>query len=80
MSEESEREQTLRAIYYNPVMGYSSAQRLHEQAKAEGLDVSLGQLKKWLAQQETYVRFQQPEKNFKNERKRMFLFWPINFK
>ena len=65
MSQEFEREQTLRDLYYNPVTGYSSAQRLYEQARQGGLDISLSQTKKWLAQQETYVRFQQPQKSFK---------------
>ena len=65
MSQEFERVQLLGELYYNPVAGYSSAQRLYEQAKQKGLDVSLSQVKKWLAQQETYVRLQQSRKSFK---------------
>ena len=59
-----ETEQTLRELYYNPVMGYSSAQKLFEKAKEEGLDVSLIQVRNWLKAQETYTRFKTAPKKF----------------
>ena len=59
------KEQELRELYYDPVRGYQSAQRLYEVAKEEGVRVTLAQVREWLKEQETYVRFQQPTKNFK---------------
>ena len=59
-----ETEQTLRELYYNPVMGYSSTQKLFEKAKEEGLDVSLLQVRNWLKAQETYTRFKTASKKF----------------
>ena len=56
--------QTLRELYYNPVMGYSSAQKLFQKAKEEGLDVSLVQVRNWLKAQETYTRFKTAPKKF----------------
>jgi len=58
-------EQELRDIYYNPIEGYQSAQKLHEAARDRGLDVSQKQVGEWLAHQSTYVRFRQPTKKFK---------------
>ena len=40
-------EQSLRELYYDPVFGYQSAQKLHEQAKKEGLNVSFQNVKHW---------------------------------
>ena len=59
-----ETEQTLCELYYNPVMGFSSAQKLFEKAKEEGLDVSLVQVRNWLKAQETYTRFKTAPKKF----------------
>ena len=42
------KEQELRELYYNPVRGYQSAQKLYEAAKEEGLGVTLAEVKVWL--------------------------------
>ena len=60
-----ETEQYLKELYYNAATGYSSAQSLYKRAKDEGLDVSMNQVRSWLASQDTYVRFRQPSRNFK---------------
>ena len=65
MSKKFEMEQLLREIYYDPLEGYSSATQLYKKAKEKGLNVTFGQIKKWLSHQETYVRFRQPQKKFK---------------
>ena len=62
------KEQELRELYYDPVRGYQSAQKLYEVAKEEGVKVTLTQVREWLKEQETYVRFQQPTKNFRRRR------------
>ena len=59
------KEQELRELYYNPIRGYQSAQKLYEAAKENDVKVTLAEVKRWLKEQETYVRFQQPTKNFK---------------
>ena len=59
------KEQELRELYYNPIRGYQSAQKLYEAAKGNNVKVMLAEVKRWSKEQETYVRFQQLTKNFK---------------
>ena len=66
-------EKSLRELYYDPVFGYQSAQKLHEQAKKEGLNVSFQNIKHWLQTQKTYTRFKPIQKNFKGVVKLMCL-------
>ena len=55
--EELKIEQELRDIYYDPLMGYQSAEKLYQKAKSKGLKVTQKMVKKWLKTQDTYTRF-----------------------
>ena len=50
-------EQELRDLYYNPEIGFQSAEKLYKAAKQEGLNVSRKLVKEWLKTQETYTKF-----------------------
>ena len=51
-----EKEQDLRSIYYNPITGYQSRERLYQKAMERGLNVSRRKVKEWLETQDTYMR------------------------
>ena len=52
------KEQELRDIYYDPSVGYRSAEKLYKKAKERGLkNVSRKNVKDWLKSQETYTRY-----------------------
>ena len=44
-------EQSLRKLYYDPVSGYQSMEKLYQESKREGLDVSRQNVKDWLQAQ-----------------------------
>ena len=50
-------EQELRDIYYNPLAGYQSADRLCQKAKERSLGVSRRAVRDWLKTQDTYTRY-----------------------
>lgn len=52
-----ETEQGLRDIYYNPKTGFSSAEKLYQQARKSGLSVTRKTVKEWLTNQDTYTRY-----------------------
>ena len=61
MSERSEardveKEQELKSLFYDPMTGYQSRERLYQKAKDSGLNVSRREVKEWLETQETYTR------------------------
>ena len=56
MSDVVEKEQELRSLYYNPITGYQSRERLYQKAKESGLNVSRREVKEWLETQDTYTR------------------------
>ena len=51
-----EKEQELRNIFYDPMTGYQSRERLYQKAKESGLNVSRREVKEWLETQDTYTR------------------------
>ena len=50
-------QQELRNIYYDPSVGYQSAERLYRKAKGKGLSVSRRMVREWLKTQDTYTRY-----------------------
>ena len=50
-------EQELRDLYYNPEIGFTSAEKLYQKAKEEEIQVSRNLVKEWLKTQETYTKF-----------------------
>ena len=51
-----EKEQELRNLFYDPMTGYQSRERLYQKAKESGLNVSRREVKEWLEMQDTYTR------------------------
>ena len=47
-------EQELRDLYYNPEVGFQSAEKLYQKAREEGINMSRKIVKEWLKTQETY--------------------------
>ena len=60
-----EKEQELRNIYYDPMTGYQSRERLYQKAKESGLKISRREVKEWLETQETYTRHKPVTKRHK---------------
>ena len=52
-----EKEQELRDLYYDPVNGYRSREKLYQKAREKGLKVSRREVKEWLETQDTYTRY-----------------------
>ena len=50
-------EQELRDLYYNPEIGFQSAERLYQKAIEEGISVSRKKVNEWLRNQDTYTKF-----------------------
>ena len=57
MDNDVETEQELREIYYNPATGYQSAERLHNKALEEGLNVCRNAVKEWLKTQDNFTKY-----------------------
>ena len=53
---EIEKEQELRNLFYDPMTGFQSRERLYQKAKERGLKVSRREVKEWLETQDTYTR------------------------
>jgi len=53
---------TLYELYYNPKTGFQSAEKLYQKAKQADLDVSFGDVKRFLAKQEVQQLTHEPEK------------------
>ena len=51
-----EKEQEPRSLFYDPMTGYQSIERLYQKAKERGLKVSRREVKEWLETQDTYTR------------------------
>ena len=56
VSRDVEKEQELRNLYYDPMTGYQSRERLYQKAKEGGLNVNRREVKEWLETQDTYTR------------------------
>ena len=52
-----EKEQELRDLYYDPVNGYRSREKLYQKAREKGLKVSRREVKEWLETRDTYTRY-----------------------
>ena len=50
-----EKEQELRDLYYDPVNGYRSREKLYQKAIEKGLKISRREVKEWLETQDTYT-------------------------
>ena len=59
-------DQELRNIYYNPVEGSQSMEKLHQKAKE--LKISRKKVKEWLETQDTYTRYKPIIKKHKLQR------------
>ena len=51
-----EKEQELRDLYYDPMTGFQSRERLYQKARERGVKVSRREVKEWLESQDTYTR------------------------
>ena len=51
------KEQELRDIYYDPIVGYQSREKLYQKAKEKGVKISRREVKEWLETQDTYTRY-----------------------
>ena len=51
------KEQELSDLYYDPVNGYRSREKLYQKAKEKGLKISRREVKEWLETQDTYTRY-----------------------
>ena len=60
-----EKEQELRNLYYDPVSGYQSRERLYQKARESGLKVSRRKVNKWLEAQDTYTMHKPVRKRHK---------------
>jgi hypothetical protein len=56
-------EDKLKEIYYDPATGLSSAQHLYINANKEGKIVTLKQVKEWISKQQTHQVFA-PKRNY----------------
>ena len=63
--EHFEAEQKLRDIFFDPVEGFTSPQRLYKKARENGIDVTMAQVKCWLDSQIEQKRFSPARHNFK---------------
>ena len=59
------KEQILREVYFNPLMGYGSREQLYRDVRARGVSISRREVKEWLEHQSTHTRFQTPIRKFK---------------
>ena len=50
-----EKEHKLRDLYYDPVNGYRSREKLYQKAIEKGLKISRREVKEWLETQDTYT-------------------------
>ena len=60
-----EKEQELRSIYYDPISGYQSRERLYQKARESGLKVSRREVNEWLETQDTYTMHKPVRKRHK---------------
>ena len=60
-----EKEQELRNLYYDPVSGYQSRERLYQKATESGLKVSRRKVNEWLETQDTYTMHKPVRKKHK---------------
>ena len=47
-----DKEQELRDLYYDPVNGYRSREKLYQKAREKGLKISRHEVKEWLETQD----------------------------
>ena len=52
-----EKEQELRDLYYDPVNGHRSREKLYQKAREKGLKTSRREVKEWLETHDTYTRY-----------------------
>ncbi len=50
-------EQQLRDIYYDPMKGFQSKERLYQKVKEQGVAVSRKSVEEWLRSQDVYTRY-----------------------
>ena len=62
---EVEKEQELQILYYDPVSGYQSRERLYQKARESGLKVSRREVNEWLETQDTYTMHKPVRKKHK---------------
>ena len=58
-------------LYYDPKTGYGGIQALSRQAKAKGYKIPLGEIKRWLKEQDTYTLHKPIHRQFKRQRTRV---------
>jgi len=49
----------LTKYYYDPLKGYSSAEKLHKRLKNDGYDITLSTIKEWINKQSVHQQFKQ---------------------
>ena len=63
-----EKEQELRDLYYDPVNGYWSREKLYLKAREKGLKISRREVKEWLETQDTYTRYKPIVRRHKSQK------------
>ena len=58
-------------LYYDPKTGYGGIQALSRQAKAKGYKITLGEIKQWLKEQDTYTLHKPIHRQFQRQRTRV---------
>ena len=58
-------------LYYDPKTGYGGIQALSRQAKAKGYKIPLGEIKRWLKEQDTYTLHKPIHRQFQRQRTRV---------
>ena len=58
-------------LYYDPKTGYGGIQALSRQVKAKGYKIPLGEIKRWLKEQDTYTLHKPIHRQFQRQRTRV---------
>ena len=61
----------LEHLYYDPKTGYGGVQALSRQARAQGYKIPLGEIRRWLKEQDTYTRHKSIHRQFERQRTRV---------
>ena len=61
----------LERLYYDPKTGYGGVQALSRQARAEGYKIPVGEIRRWLKEQDTYTLHKPIRRQFERQRTRV---------
>ena len=61
----------LERLYYDPKTGYGGVQALSRQARAQGYKIPVGEIRRWLKEQDTYTLHKPIRRQFERQRTRV---------